>query len=70
MSKMINLGPGLGYNCSDCGYNNSKKDNMRHHIESTHLDLTYTCNVCQKSSKSYKSWFMHIQRSHRIKNIS
>ena len=68
MSKMINLGPGLGYKCSDCDYNSAVKSNMRHHVESTHLDLTYQCNLCPKSLKSYKSWFMHMQRAHKNRN--
>jgi len=65
MSKMNNLGTGLGFSCTDCDYNSSVKSNMRHHVESTHLDLTYQCNLCLKSLKSYKSWFMHMQRAHK-----
>ena len=51
---MVSLGPTLGYECTDCGFKTLKKDNMRHHIESSHLELTYNCEVCGKSYKSYK----------------
>ena len=61
MSKMVNLGSGLGYNCTDCDYNSRMKSNMRHHVESKHLNLTYHCSICRKSQKSYKSWFLHIK---------
>ena len=61
MSKMFNLGPGLGYNCTDCEYSSRVKSNMRHHVESKHLNLLYHCNSCRKSQKSYKSWFLHIK---------
>ena len=65
MSKMVSLGPGQGYKCSDCDYSSIVKSNLRHHVESTHLDLTYECDLCLKSFKSYKSLFMHLQRSHK-----
>ena len=57
MSKMLSLGPGLGYSCSDCEFKTTKKDNLRHHIESSHLNLTYNCEVCGKAYKSYKGKF-------------
>ena len=57
MSKMVSLGPTLGYHCTDCDFKSPKKDNMRHHIESTHLDLTYNCELCGKAYKSYKGMF-------------
>ena len=65
LSKMTNLGPGLGFQCNDCQYSSTVNGNMRHHIESTHLDLSYQCSLCMKSLKSYKSWFMHMQRAHK-----
>ena len=61
MSKMMSLGPTLGYQCTDCEFKTPKRDNMRHHIESAHLDLTYNCQVCGKSYKSYKGRFYLIQ---------
>ena len=60
MSKMLSLGPTLGYNCTDCEFKSLKKDNMRHHIESSHLNLTYNCEVCGKAYKSYKGRFHFI----------
>ena len=65
LSKMTALGTGLGYQCNDCQYSSTGNGNMRHHIESTHLDLNYQCSLCVKSLKSYKSWFMHMQRAHK-----
>ena len=65
MSKILNLGPGLGLSCTECEYNSTMKSNMRYHIESKHLDLSYTCSECGNTYKSYKSWQMHIQRNHR-----
>ena len=65
LSKMTNLGPGLGFQCNDCPYSSTVNGNMRHHIESSHLDLNYQCSLCIKSLKSYKSWFMHMQRAHK-----
>ena len=61
MSKMVSLGTGQGYTCTDCDYSSRMKSNMRHHVESKHLNLVYQCSICRKSQKSYKSWFLHIK---------
>jgi len=62
MSKMINLGPGVGFNCMECEYMSPMKSNMRYHVESKHLDLNYPCGICNKQQKSYKTWYLHVQR--------
>ena len=62
MSKIINLGTGVGFNCMECDYMSPMKSNMRYHVESKHLDLNYPCNICNKTQKSYKTWYLHVQR--------
>ena len=62
MSKMNNLGTGVGFNCLECDYMSPMKSNMRYHVESKHLDLNYPCNICNKTQKSYKTWYLHVQR--------
>ena len=59
MSKMTYLGPGEGFACTDCDYRASKKGNIRCHVETRHLDLSYQCKYCDKIQKSYKAWYTH-----------
>ena len=59
MSKMTYVGPGQGFVCTDCSYVADKKGNMRQHIESKHLDLSYPCSICGKQYKTYKTWYQH-----------
>ena len=61
MSKMIFLGPGEGFSCLECQYSSTMKSNIRHHVESRHLDLSYPCSVCDKVQKSYKAWYTHLK---------
>ena len=66
--KMLSLGPGLGYRCYDCEFKSPKKDDLRHHIESSHLNLSYNCQLSGKAYKSYKGRFhlIHLENSFLI----
>jgi len=66
MSKIINLGTGVGFNCTECEYMSPMKSNMRYHVESKHLDLNYPCHICNKTQKSYKTWYLHVQRHKKL----
>ena len=59
MSKILPLGQREGFSCLECDYTSTMKSNMRHHVESRHLDLTYLCTLCNKTQKSYKAWYSH-----------
>ena len=61
MSKMMYLGPGEGFSCLECEYISKMKSNIRHHVESKHLDLSYPCSACDKTQKSYKAWYLHMK---------
>ena len=59
MSRILALGQGGGFSCLECEYTSTMKSNMRHHVESRHLDLSYHCTLCNKTQKSYKAWYTH-----------
>ena len=61
MSKILALGPREGFSCLECEYTSTMKSNIRHHVESRHLDLSYPCTLCNKMQKSYKAWFTHFK---------
>jgi len=59
MSKVINRGAGNGWECLECDYKSHLKPNIRQHVETRHLDLSYPCDICGKIFKSYKTCQMH-----------
>ena len=37
------------WECLDCDYKTHLKPNIRQHVETKHLDLSYPCNFCGKT---------------------
>jgi len=51
------------YVCGRCGKVMPKKDKMRRHVE-VHLDLTHSCNQCEKTFKTRNALSHHYKSEH------
>ena len=58
LSKMKYLEMSRCWSCTDCDYQ-SIKPNVRHHVESNHLNLKYRCQICGQMLRTYKSRYNH-----------
>ena len=54
-----------GFSCSECGAFFNKKQNLRTHIESKHIESPgISCNLCGSVSKTRDSLRKHVRRIH------
>ena len=51
--------------CTKCDFTSTKKNHIREHVEKHIEDLTYLCNVCNRSFRSSNSLRNHDYRAHR-----
>jgi len=66
-SKMIKT-DGV-WHCAECSFI-APVNNVYKHVESTHVTVSFTCNICLKHCKSRDSLFAHRYRNHRTQNKS
>ena len=53
------------WKCKVCGKSFDKKGNLKHHIESSHIEgVSHTCHYCNKTSRTRHSLAVHIQDYH------
>ena len=52
------------YQCKTCEYENPHATNMKRHIETIHLDLTYPCDQCGYMGTRMQSLMHHINTVH------
>ena len=65
LCKMKFLGQGgKSWICTECDYQGIKP-NVRNHVESQHLNLSYMCILC---TKVFKTWKIRDQHSKRCQN--
>lgn len=54
-----------GFSCSECGAFFNKKQNLRTHIESKHIESAgVSCHLCGSVSKTRDSLRKHVRRIH------
>ena len=54
-----------GFSCSECGAFFNKKQNLRTHIESKHIEsVGVSCNLCGSVYKTRDSLRKHVRRIH------
>ena len=49
------------WNCLDCGYGSAKTTNITKHIERMHMNVTLTCDFCQRLFKSRNDLNVHMK---------
>ena len=56
------------WQCKECCKTFNKKGNLKHHIESTHIEgISHTCTFCKKTTRSRHALNVHIQDYHHAK---
>ena len=55
------------WHCSECAFT-APVNNLYKHVESTHVTVSFKCNICFKPCKSRDSLFAHRYRYHRSQN--
>ena len=54
------------YRCKECGKESSYSNDIRKHIEATHLEgVSIPCSQCEKTFRSRNSLAVHIHRTHK-----
>ena len=71
LDSMIVVGEDAGgqsvymkYTCATCGKKLPDRRDMKRHCE-THLDVTYICELCQKSCKTRNALRQHYSAYHK-----
>jgi len=55
------------WHCDECTFI-APVNNLYKHVESTHVTVSFKCNICLKPCKSRDSLFAHRYRYHRSQN--
>ena len=55
------------WHCAVCAYQ-APVNNLYKHVETTHVSVSFKCNICFKPCKSRDSLFAHRYRNHRVLN--
>ena len=51
--------------CLSCDYTSRNSAHVKHHIESKHLSVEYTCDYCSSTCPTKYALNMHIHRKHK-----
>jgi len=54
------------WQCNSCLRTFKQKNHLREHIEARHMNVCYTCELCQKICKSSASLRMHMNKHHKV----
>ena len=52
------------WTCTKCDYSHRQKTVVFNHIDSKHMDNSYPCNFCGKSSTTQHGLNEHVRRQH------
>ena len=64
MRKDDSVSPSI-WRCVSCDYNSRNNHNVKHHIESKHITVSYQCQFCSKSCPTKVALVMHVKRYHK-----
>ena len=66
ISELLGRNEDGNYICKMCEkIGNSRKDNMKNHIETHLVGISFPCEICGKKFRSRNSLFVHNTRNHR-----
>ena len=60
ISRVIDENDMALWQCIPCLKTFKQKNHAREHVEAKHMNVCYTCNICEKSCKSSASLRMHM----------
>lgn len=61
-SRVLGENESLLWQCNSCAKTFKQKNHVREHVEARHMNVCYTCDLCQKKCKSSASLRMHMGR--------
>lgn len=64
ISQTYGEGNLVKFSCNTCGKMMSEKRDMKRHVES-HLNMTYSCEICQKTCNTSNALRKHFYMHHR-----
>lgn len=64
MTKLVGKGPGGVWQCLECSFE-AEVNKLYKHVESSHVNVTFYCNFCQKPCKNRGTLLTHKSRHHR-----
>lgn len=53
------------WRCLSCDYGSKNNHNVKHHIESKHIAVSYSCSYCSKTCPTKVAFLMHVKRNHK-----
>ena len=53
------------WQCNSCNFQSKKNNHVMMHIESTHIEASYTCNFCGKNVTSKNALSKHVNKYHK-----
>ena len=65
VNESMMKGPDGVWKCSVCDYSAKHTGHVRHHIESKHMSLEYSCYFCSKTCPTKVALSMHMHRKHK-----
>jgi len=65
VSRALDENDILVWQCNPCLKTFKQKNHLREHIEAKHMNVCYTCELCQKLCKSSASLRMHTNKHHK-----
>ena len=69
LESMIQRGLNGSFECTSCGKTSGDRKSMRRHVE-THLDVTHSCQLCDKVSKTRVGLAQHYSKYHSSEVVS
>ena len=66
VNESMMKGPDGLWMCTSCDYSAKHTGHVRHHIESKHMCLEYSCYYCSKTCPTRVALSMHVHRNHKI----
>ena len=65
LNESMMRGPDGLWKCLSCDYSAKHTGHVRHHIESKHMSLEYSCLYCNKTCPTKIALSMHVHRNHK-----
>jgi len=53
------------WRCLTCSYSSRNNHHVKHHIESKHIAVSYSCSWCTKTCPTKVALSMHVKRNHK-----
>ena len=69
LESMIQRGLNGSFECTSCGKTSGDRKSMRRHVE-THMDVSHSCQLCDKVSKTRVGLAQHYSKYHGSEVVS